>query len=101
MEAGGHPQIGLRAMGGQRYVVRLCKRCKLRHLGNSAGIAAVRLNNVDDAFREIRKYSPNGSIAFAASEGNLDLLLDTFKGLDVARDGRFFEKEEVVGLNGG
>ena len=88
-------------MGGERYIVRLGKGCNLFHLGDSAGIAAVGLNNVDAVFREVRKNPPDGAIAFAAGQWNFHLLLDAFERLDVSRDRWFFKKEEVVRLNGG
>src|SRR6266404_9665221 len=101
MEAGCQPQIGLRAVRGQWNVVRLGECCDLFHLGDSAGIAAVGLNNVDGVFREVGKYAPNSAIAFAARQWDFHLLLNPLERLDVTGNGRLFEKQEVVRRYGG
>ena len=99
VQAGRDAEEPGRAVRRQRHVVRLGQRGDLLHRRDAAGVAAVRLEDVEAAVLQVRHELPDGAVALAGRQRDRDLLLEPLEHLDVARHRRLLDEQHVVRLD--
>src|SRR5206468_1899208 len=95
VQTGGNTKETSSTMRRQRHVIGLGNKGDLFHLTDAAAMAAVRLQDVETAVIQISEPFPDGAVAFACCQGNVDGFLETLEYLDVARDCGLLDEQHV------